>query len=66
MCLLINSSVFNFSIFVKINKNLMEEKKNVKTEEKSEFDKLLEKLEEQPVPERQCSLDDIECISCGS
>ncbi len=37
-----------------------------KKEEKSEFQKLLEKAQEQAVPERQCSIDDEECLSCGS
>jgi hypothetical protein len=37
-----------------------------KKEEKSEFEKLLEKAQEQSVPERQCSIDDEECLSCGS
>ena len=37
-----------------------------KKEEKSEFEKLLEKAQEQTVPERQSSIDDEECLSCGS
>ena len=37
-----------------------------KKEEKSEFEKLLEKAQEQSVPERQCNIDDEECLSCGS
>jgi ferredoxin len=44
----------------------MAEEKNTQEEEKSEFDKLLEKLEKEPVPERQCDIDDDECLSCGA
>jgi len=44
----------------------MTEDKTPKEEEKSEFDKFLEKLEQAEVPERQCSIDDEECLSCGS
>ena len=32
-------------------------------EEKSEFEKMLEKLEKEPVPERTCSIDDENCES---
>ncbi len=37
-----------------------------KQEEKTEFEKFLERLEDEPVPERQCEIDDEECLSCGS
>jgi ferredoxin len=44
----------------------MADEKKPKEEKKTEFEKLLANLEERPVPERQCNIDDEECISCGS
>lgn len=44
----------------------MAEEKKAKEQEKTEFEKLLEKCDDQAVPERQCSIDDEECLSCGS
>lgn len=34
-------------------------------EEKTEFQKMLEKLETKPVPERTCNIDDETCESCS-
>jgi hypothetical protein len=34
-------------------------------EEKTEFQKMLERLESQAVPERTCSIDDETCESCS-
>jgi hypothetical protein len=34
-------------------------------EEKSEFEKMLERLEKETVPERTCSIDDDNCESCS-
>lgn len=34
-------------------------------EEKSEFEKMLERLEKQTVPERTCNIDDENCESCS-
>ena len=34
-------------------------------EEKTEFQKMLEKLEKEQVPERTCNIDDESCESCS-
>jgi len=45
----------------------MDEQTEPKEEEKTEFDKFLERLEKIEVPEPQCNIDDEEeCLSCGS
>jgi hypothetical protein len=35
------------------------------TEEKTEFEKMLEKLEKKPVPKRTCDIHDETCESCS-
>jgi len=53
--------------FANLKTLLMEEQPKPKEEEKTEFDKFLERLEKIEPPERQCDIDDDgECLSCGS
>jgi|2_EtaG_2_1085320.scaffolds.fasta_scaffold71618_2 SET domain-containing protein len=52
--------------FANLKTLLMEEQTELKEEEKTEFDKFLERLENIESSERQCNIDDDgECLSCG-